>query len=123
MATRRIAGTAYFKANGVQFTLKGSLTISGAKVTRTGVAGADGVHGYKEEPRVPSISAKVTKNPQLNYLALQTITDTTITAEGADGTTWILSNAWQAGDLDLDTTEGEVTVKFEGLDCREMPPT
>lgn len=120
MALKRIAGTCYLKRDGVQYALRGQLTISPLSVTREGIAGLDRVHGYRESPRVPYIEASVTKTRELSLKALEGVTGSTVTAECADGTVYVLSQAWQAGDLDLNAGEGEVTIRFEGMDCKEM---
>ncbi len=120
MAMKRVAGTCYLKQNGVQYALKGSLTINFTATMREGIAGLDGIHGYKESPRVPSIEAQLTKGPELALKDLAGVTSATITAECADGTTYVLTEAWQAGELALDGAEGQVNVKFEGMSCREI---
>lgn len=123
MAAKRIAGTAYLKRDGLQYALRGTLTISPLRVTRSGVAGLDGVHGFKEEARVPYIEAEVTKDETLSLKALEGVTDSTVTAECGDGTVYVLASAWQAGDLDFNAAEGSVSIRFEGMSCAEVLPT
>lgn len=120
MAFKRVAGTCFLKRDGVQYALRGQLTINPASVLREGLAGLDGVHGYKESPRVPFIEATLTKGPELSLREVEGVTNATITAECADGTVYVLSEAWQAGELALDAAEGQVTVRFEGASCREI---
>ncbi len=120
MSLKRIAGTAYIKVDGVQLALRGTLTVMPASVTLEGIAGLDGVHGYKESPRIPSIEIQVTKTPELKLAALSGWKGKTVTAECGDGTIYVLSDAFVSGDVSLDGAEGTVDVKFEGASCREM---
>jgi len=120
MSLKRIAGTACIKVDGVQLALRGTLTVMPASVTREGIAGLDGVHGYKESPRIPSIEINVTKTADLKLAALAGWKGKTVTAECGDGTIYVLSDAFVSGDVSLDGAEGTVGVKFEGASCREM---
>ena len=120
MAAIRVAGTCFVKRDGVQYSLKGSLTIQPLSVERTGVTGMDGIHGYSETPVVPFIELEVTKTPDLSVKAFEGVTDSTITAELADGTVYVLRNAWFSGQLSVDGGEGKVKLKFEGLACNEI---
>ena len=115
----RIAGVAFLKNNGVQYALRGGLEIQPLLFTKEGVAGQDGVHGYKEMPVVPHIKAEVTPTG-ISIKAIEAITNATITAECADGRTYVLRNAWHKGEASYDAAEGKVTFTFEGLDCREI---
>lgn len=115
----RSAGVAYLKRDGVPYDLRGSLTIQPLSTQKEGVAGLDGVHGYKETPVVPYISAEITPNGAL-LKAMQTVTNATITAECADGTVYVLRGAWFSGLAERNAGEGTVTLKFEGMSCQEM---
>jgi len=120
MAMRRVAGTAYLKVDGVQLALKGGIEVDPTSVTREPVTGLDGVHGWKETPKAPSIVVTVTKTPEIRLAAIAGWTGKTVTAEIADGTTYVLSDAFQSGELKLNGTEGEVPITFVGASCREI---
>ncbi len=120
MALKRIAGTAYIKVDGVQLALKGSIEVDPADVVREAVTGLDGVHGFKETPKAPAISVTVSKTPDLKLKSVIGWTGKTVTAELADGTTYVLSDAFQSGELKLNGAEAEVPVTFTGASCREM---
>jgi len=57
--TNRLAGTAYVTVNGVTVMVEGSFKYQAATVNRTTLTGMDGVHGYKEKPVAPYISARL----------------------------------------------------------------
>lgn len=120
MALVRVAGVAYVKRDGIQYSLKGTLTIQPLDEQKEGVVGLDGPHGFKATAVLPYISAQVTKTPDLSLRALQGVTNSTITAECADGTVYVLSNAFFSGLAELDAGEGQVTLKFEGQSCNEI---
>lgn len=119
-AAIRTAGTAYVKLDGNQLQLGGTLTIQPWSAERAGVAGLSGITGYKETPIIPYIEVEMVKDPNLSLALLASITNSTVTAETADGTNYVLSNAWSSGQAQLDAAEGKVTVKFEGLSCDEF---
>jgi len=121
MATQQpIAGVAYCKADGVQYALRGSFTIDPTAVTREGVAGMDGVHGFKETPKIPQIKAQISDMGDLSLQALGAMTNSTITAELANGKVYILANAWQSGELSLNTGDGTTDVTWQGLRMSEV---
>ncbi|MBW6399983.1 phage tail tube protein [Roseomonas sp. HJA6] len=120
MALKRIAGTAYIKVDSVQLALKGSIEVDPADVMREPVTGLDGVHGYKETPKAPSITVTVSKTPDLKLKQVLGWKGRTVTAELGDGTTYVLSDAFQSGELKLDGAEGQVPITFTGASCREM---
>ncbi|TXH34064.1 MAG: phage tail protein [Rhodospirillaceae bacterium] len=120
MADNRIAGVCYLKADGQQFALKGDLTINIDKVTRTGVAGADRVHGFTETVNIPFISGTVSLTSDLSIEKLQEMTDVTVVAELANGKSYILRNAWSAESRELNASEGQTPVRFEGKSGEEL---
>jgi len=115
----RIAGIAYIKVNGQQFPLRGNFTVTPTDVERTGIAGQDGFHGYSEMPRVPSIEGDITTLPGLSIENLQSMTNETVTAELANGTTYVLREAFTAGVREINAQEGSVRVRWEGATCYE----
>ncbi|MEH6630163.1 MAG: phage tail tube protein [Halopseudomonas aestusnigri] len=117
---KRIAGTAYVKVDGNQYTLSGSLTVSIDEAEREGLVGLSGVAGFKEMPRVPFIEGEFFTTDEMNLKDVEAITDATVTAELANGKTYVLRNAWTAGAREVDAAEGNVTIKFEGISGEEM---
>ena len=85
-----------------------------------GIAGQDGVHGYSELPRVPFIEGDVSLDPAISAVAIEAITNSTITADLANGRTYVLREAWCKSALELQTHDGQVRVRFEGLSCDEI---
>lgn len=120
MAAIRTAGTAFFKLDGTQYSLGDTLTIQPLDTEREGQAGLSGITGFSEKSVIPYIEVEVIKTPDLKLKAIGAMVNTTVTGECADGTTYVLRNAWFAGTAELDGGEGKVTLRFEGLSCNEI---
>jgi hypothetical protein len=116
----RRAGIAYLKIDGVQQELTGSWTYRPKFKKKTAVKGDD-VHGFKEEIMEPYLEGSFQNSQKLDLNKLVNIEDATITLVEPVGKTFILRNAWYAGEGTGDTEEGKVAVRFEGLDGEEIP--
>lgn len=116
----RIAGVCYVKAGAVQLTLGGSVTVSPSSIEREGKAGLSGVAGYTERPRVPYIEVEGQTPPDFHAEAFEAVRDETVTAELANGRTYVLRNAWLSGALEINAADGTFTAKFEGMSCDEL---
>lgn len=117
---QRIAGTATVRVDGNQFALKGNMHVRPSAVERKGIAGQDFVHGYHEAPIVPSIEGDFSLIPGLSLEDVELITDATVQADLANGTTYVLRGAWCVSAFDVQSGEGQVSIKFEGLSCDEV---
>lgn len=117
---KRIAGVCYIKVGAEQLPLAGNWTVSPSPTQREGIAGQDGVHGYKEMPRVPFISGDAQTTGALSIETLDKITDATVTAELANGKVYVLREAWTASAHEVNSQEGQVAVRFEGISCDEL---
>ncbi len=120
MAQNRIAGVAYVKYDGKQLPIRGKWQVGFNQIKREGIAGQDGVHGYKEMPQVPSLEGDVSTTDDLSVEDLVGITGATVTLEHANGKVYVLREAWTANAYDIDTEEGSIKVRFEGLSIDEV---
>jgi hypothetical protein len=120
--SQRIGGILFIKVNGVQFKAKATnFEIIHGNNKKEGVAGIDGVHGYKETIVIPSISGAITDDIDLDMKALHGNEDVTVTAELANGKVCVLRNAWySAQDEAVGSEEGEIPFKFEGKSLEEV---
>lgn len=116
----RIAGVAYLKVDGRQFALRGKWKSNILPTKREGISGQDGVHGYKEMPRIPTFSGDVSYVEGILVEDLPKIVNATVTLELANGKTHVLRNAWWSDESEVDTEEGSFPVKFEGLSGEEL---
>jgi hypothetical protein len=121
MATvNRIGGLLSLRIDGNTYEARGNFTVKGMTVRRTGVAGQDFVHGYIEEPIVPTISGEISIGANLSIVALENITDSTAQLALANGNTYILTDCWRADESDIDAHDGKVPLKLEGLTMQEL---
>jgi len=120
MANNRIAGVAFVKYDGRQLPVRGSWNVGFNKLKREGLAGQDRVHGYKEKPDVPFLEGDVSTTADVSLDVLLAITDATVTIELANGKSYVLRNAWTAQGYEIDSEEGKIKVRFEGMDIDEI---
>jgi hypothetical protein len=123
MASQAIGGTAFLKVDGAQVQLRGNFKVMPNLTENTGVAGADGIHGYTQKYVMPAIEADISDSGGLSVTALQNITSSTITLELVNGKQYVLANAWYSGQATLDAVVGQVPVRFEGTSCMELTAT
>lgn len=116
----RIGGVLSLRVDGQQYEARGSFQVTPGKVKRTGIAGQDFVHGYIEEPIVPSIKGDISVGNLLSLEQLEKITDSTVQVQLANGRTYVLTDAWVTAAFVIDAHDGKVEVTFEGLDCQEI---
>ena len=111
----RIAGIAFFKVNGSQFSLRANLIMSLGVTEGESVVGIDGFHGTKITPIAPFIEAQFTDDDiDIDLNVLQTLANATITVELINGRIGTLRNATQINALELDPVEATYTARFEG---------
>lgn len=117
----KVAGTCYFKVNGVQYSLRGNMTISLGAYERESVVGLDEYHGIMEKPRASFIECDLTDRFDLDLKTLENLTGVTVTAELINGKTAVLREATQVKALELTAEDGKMTVRFEGPEGEWLP--
>lgn len=120
MAINRRAGIMFLLINGVQYDAKGNFTYNLGQPKRDAIVGPDRVHGYKELPQVPMIEGEITDSGSLKVKDLLNIEEATIHLKIANGKSFILRQAWYAGEGNIQTEEGNIEVKFEGMSGEEI---
>ncbi len=120
MANRRVGGILLFKLDGQLFQVKGEWTYDIGVPKRTAVVGADGVHGFKEEPKVPFMEGALTDNDELSLEALFRFRDGTATLELANEKIIVIREAFYAGEGTVTTGEGEIATRIEGISGEEI---
>lgn len=120
MANQRFAGIAYVKAAGKQIAIRGKWKSTINMTKREGIAGQDGVHGYKEMPVVPGCEGDCDYLPDVSMEEMQKWEDITVTLELANGAVHGFYKAWVADVQQLDTEEGSFPLKFEAMWAKEI---
>ena len=116
----RRAGVISFKKNGELLDAKGNFTYNAGQPKRDAIVGPDRVHGYKELPQVPFIEGEITDEASLDLESFLNLTNETMTLELANGKTFILREAWYAGEGNVQTEEANIAVRFEGMSAEEI---
>ena len=116
----KFAGIAFVSIDAQQYALRGNLTVSPSPVERTMIAGQDSVHGYQELPRVPYIEGDFSTLPGFSLEDLLTQTDVTVVAQCANQYEYVLHNAVVKGGFEANTRDGQVRVRWEGVNCEEI---
>lgn len=116
----RIAGILSLSLDGVQYTAAGAFTVQPLTRQREGLAGDGGIRGYREMPIVPYFEGDISTDAEVSAETLGGITDATAQLELANGKSYVFRNAWQAGDLTINSNEGTMAVRFEAMDCDEV---
>ncbi len=113
------AGTLFFKLKSVQQDAKGSWKIGIGGVKKKMIMGVDKAHGAKEELQVAYIEGVITDRGDFSIKDLQAF-EGTATCELRNGKSYVLVDAFYAGEGELDPIEGEIPARFEGVECREV---
>jgi hypothetical protein len=117
---KRVGGLISLKIDGDQYNAKGNFTYNLGRPKRDGVIGADGVHGFREEPQLAFMEGEITDNDGLDLATLLDATDVTVTLQLGSGKVIVLSHAWFAGEGTGNTEEGNIAIRFEAISAQEI---
>jgi hypothetical protein len=117
----RRGGIAYLKIDGVQQELKGNWSYRPSFEKKTAIKANSAVAGFKGEWMEPYLEGEFVNSQKLDLNKLVNIENATVTLVEPTGKTFILSEAWYAGDGIGNTEEGNVAVRFEGKTGEEIP--
>lgn len=113
-------GMLYLLVNGQRRDAKGEFTYNLGRPKKTGIVGADGVHGFFTEAQVPFIEGAITDATDLDLAVFLDTVDATITLELQIGKVIVLRRASYTGEGTVSPKEGQVPVRFEGLSAEEV---
>ncbi|HDR9036122.1 phage tail tube protein [Burkholderia arboris] len=119
MPSNLLAGTASVSVDGQTYMVSANFKYSPGKKTRESLTGMDGVHGYKEKWRAPSIAMQLRDWGGLTVENVNGMTNVTVVAELANGKTIIGRNMWSVEDQEVDSEDAVFDVKFEGPEVTE----
>jgi hypothetical protein len=116
----RIGGIATLLVDGTQYALRGAMRVQPSPTKRDGQAGQDYVHGFTEMPVVPEIVGNFSTIPGLSVNDIDAMTNVTVQADLANGSTYILSQAWTESAKEIDTVAGQLEIRWMGIYCDEV---
>jgi len=113
-------GIIYLKYDGALYDATGKFTYNLGRPKKEAIVGVEAVHGFKSTPQTPFIEGAITDHRKLDVAGFVEKFEGTVTLELANGKTISLKEAWYAGEGTVDTEEGEIGVRFEGMSCEEV---
>jgi hypothetical protein len=119
MAGPAIGGTASLRIGDRVAHIKGSAKIMLGKPVREVLVGATGVAGYKKIGSAPSLEFEEILSSDLTLEELSNIESETISWHGNDGRVVTFEQAWQDGELQLDSEEMTVALVFKSMFATE----
>lgn len=120
MADQRMAGLITVAVDGETQAAAGEFSYNLGIPLKETLAGADGIHGYKETPQEAFIEGDLRDRSGLDLAALFRTTDATVSLELANGKMVVLRHAWFSGEGTATTGDAIVPVRFSGLSAEEV---
>ena len=108
----RIAGVLYITANGQQLAVGGKWEIGESTVKREAKTGLNGKTHYVETPQPRYFDGELQTTADTDPVALEQMTDVTVTGEFANGRVVTLVHAFTEGDFKSDMAGGTMPIKF-----------
>lgn len=120
----RIGGVISFVAGNVAYEIEGSMTIQPHRFQRTSAQGLMGPAGHSREPSQPSIEGTFFYKAGVSLSVLRSLVNTACQVDLYNGAKFVLSQAAQVGEIELDAAAGTFPLRLEGNYCQEIsPPT
>lgn len=116
----QITGKAFIYVDGDLLQSRDGAKIGLGNPTREAVIGDTGTHGYMEKNQTAYIECEVSHASDTSMQSLIGITDATITFETDSGQSFVLRNAWLSNTLELEATDGKLSLRFEGVTAEEQ---
>lgn len=113
--SKKIAGTCYIKADGVQFEVAGGVEVPLSAVKRETVMADGGPAGFSETATAPYVKLTAVFGKDFPLQKLQDATDMTVTAELANGKVYTLSDAYVQGEPAIKGSEAMIDLEFGGM--------
>nr|DAP38481.1 MAG TPA: Tail tube [Caudoviricetes sp.] len=110
----KVAGTCYINVDGTQLVVNGAVTVPITKVTRETIKA-----GYfSEVERTPYVALDAVIDRDFPIEQIANGTDMTVTAELANGKTYVLSGAYLVEEPEYSADDGTASLRFEGSEGR-----
>lgn len=114
----KLTGKGYINIKGKRVRSKEGSTMRYGGVTREGQTGDTGVAGFIESTAIPEVELVLHHAGDVSLQELQDMTNETITFDTDTGKSFIFSEAWCVGGLEL--SRNELKVKFQAMSCKEV---
>lgn len=111
----QVTGRVFITVNGVRQASKEGAKLDFGGVSRTGVAGDSGVHGYQEKTEIPFIECTISHKADTDVVMMSKWANESVIFQTDSGQYYKLMNAWLAKPPEL--SKGEMSLRFEGMSC------
>lgn len=101
-----------------QLQVRGKWKITPSGTKKEGIAGQDGVHGYKEMPTIGMMEGDVTNGRDFDISIIDSADDITATALLNNGHIYVGKGGWRADVTTIDTEDGSIPLKLEFMECK-----
>lgn len=108
---KKVAGTAYVKVDGGQVTVTGGVECPLSDKKRESVAPGF----FKEEDLVPYVKVTFVDDPDVPIKQIMEATNSTITAELANGRVYVLSGAYVVDEPSSKGDDGTLELEWHGI--------
>ena len=113
-------GIIALKLEGTMYAISGDFTLTPGGEKKEEVVGPDGTVAFKVT-RIPAIlEGEVRDRDNLDVKTLLELEDITATAELANGKAWVLANATQTSEGNMNLMEGTIAVRFVAERAEEI---
>lgn len=120
MATNQRTGKVYISIDGlVQESMDGA-KLTGAEGSERDAVTGTSVFGFMEKTVVPTIDCEFAHGNGISIMALNAITNSTITFACDSGPIFLLNNAWKSKAIELTGGQGKLAAQFQGKTCTEI---
>lgn len=114
----QVTGRVYITVAGKRLRSKEGAKLKYSDFSREGVTADTGVAGYKEKTEVPEVECTIIHAADVSLKEIGAIKSATISFDTDTGKSFVLTEAWVMGALELGG--GEVSVKFQAMTCDEV---
>lgn len=112
---KKVAGICYVKADDQMFTITGGVEVPFTTTVRTPMESLSNDQGHFSETQIaPFVRVTVVNDADLDQEKITQATNLTVTAELANGKTYVLTQAYLAQETTASGDEGTVPLEFRG---------
>ncbi len=114
----QLTGRTFITIRGQRQRSKEGSTLRPSTINRDGQTADTGPAGYVESSVVPGVDFVIQHSSDISIKEMLAMTDETLLFDTDSGKSFVLSNAWCTGAVEL--SKNEMSVKFQAMDCREV---
>ena len=114
----QLTGRAFITVRGKRLRSKEGSTLKYSDISREGQVADTGVAGFIEKVEIPGVECVIAHAADISLAEFQAIKDETISFDTDTGRSFVLSEAWCAGGIEL--SKGEVKLTFQAVKCEEV---